>query len=152
MLYPLLPQPCGMGSPRRLETELPSSPGCSQDQADKGRGREELMKGRDSSGPPRASRHLPGNFPLPSLRWLDNYQHRLSPKSNHWLIGVFSICLWSLAVLSRSFLCGNSRSLESHCGLMQYNGSTGAAGDRCFCTTLTHGPNSCDLIPRRRYN
>ncbi|KAK2824134.1 hypothetical protein Q5P01_021309 [Channa striata] len=61
--WPELRQPCGMGSPQRLETELPSSPCCSQDQADKGRGREELMKGRDSSGPLRPSRHLPGKLP-----------------------------------------------------------------------------------------
>ncbi|CAB1453661.1 unnamed protein product [Pleuronectes platessa] len=40
-------RPCGVGSPQRLETELPTSPGRSQDQADKGRGRVELMKGRD---------------------------------------------------------------------------------------------------------
>lgn len=64
---PQLLQPCGVGSPQRLETELPSSLGCSQDQADKGRGREELMKGRDSSGPQRASRHLPGELPPPNL-------------------------------------------------------------------------------------
>lgn len=59
--------PRGVGSPRRLETELPSSLSCSQDQADKGRGREELMKGRDSSGPLRASRHLLGELPPPNL-------------------------------------------------------------------------------------
>lgn len=59
--------PRGEGSPQRWETELPSSLGCSQDQADKGRGRGELMKGRDSSGPSRASRHLPGELPPPNL-------------------------------------------------------------------------------------
>ncbi|KAJ4949232.1 hypothetical protein JOQ06_020749, partial [Pogonophryne albipinna] len=61
--------PCGVGSPQRLETELPSSPGRSQDQADKGRGRQKLMKGRDSWGPLTALRHLPGVLPTCS-DWL----------------------------------------------------------------------------------
>ncbi|KAK5619861.1 hypothetical protein CRENBAI_006020 [Crenichthys baileyi] len=74
-------EPCGSGSPQRPETELPSSPGCSQDQRDKGRGRKELMKGRDSSGSLRTSRHLPSKLPLSNLLRLANYQHGISPES-----------------------------------------------------------------------
>lgn len=54
--------PAARGHLRDWRTELPGSPGCSQDQADKGRGREELMKGRDCWGSLETSRNLPGKL------------------------------------------------------------------------------------------
>lgn len=55
--------PAAWGHLRDWRLNYPSSSGRSQDQADKGRGRVKLMKGRDSSGLLRASRHLSWQTP-----------------------------------------------------------------------------------------
>lgn len=59
--------PAVWGHLRDWRRNYPAASAARKIRLDKGRGREELMKGRDSSGPPRASRHLPGELPPPNL-------------------------------------------------------------------------------------